>query len=239
MLGTVIAIERRDLAHSRIDRTQRLQWRERPVVGRAELNQPRDASLVVGEGSARNQSAHAVSDDERLAFAAAFDQAGERAPQLIDIAPPVERTEQRPKAGNLQAQTQLQITRQHHADRPHSTRPWHRELHHRAIRDCSRMQPEQRIAAPRDEAEARAHDPGQHEHAAATRITTRRCQLRELRQLAILRLAEIGAQQRSVCARAQQGDDLVVMQIAEAGNAGFGHLVLRKTSTSGWRRTRP
>jgi hypothetical protein len=94
------------------------------------------------------------------------------------------------------------------------------------------------MAAARHQAEPRSHDAGQYEHAATARIATRERELRELRQLAVLGLAEIGDQQRGVRAGAQQRHDLIVMQIADAGMARVWHR-FRMPSTNGSRRTRP
>jgi hypothetical protein len=101
------------------------------------------------------------------------------------------------------------------------------------------MQPEQRIALARDEPEARPHDSRQYEHAAAAWIAARGRELGELRQFPVFRLAEVCGQQRRMGAGAQQRDDLVVVQVADAGNARFGHYALKWPSTSGLRRTPP
>src|SRR5262245_3391130 len=116
----------------------------------------------MSECGARDQTAHAVSDHERLALATALDRLRERTRQALDVMSPVERTKQWPESGNFQAQSQLQVTGQHHANSTQRTRAGDRKLCELTVRERCGVQPEQRIAAARDQAEARAHDARQY-----------------------------------------------------------------------------
>ena len=166
-------IEHGDLADHRIRAAQCLHRGQRSGVRRAEHDELRDAFAGrMRERGARHEPAHAVADERDVVAAVGRDALGEQLAERGDVAPPVVVEQHGVEAGLAQGQRQLEVAVVHRAERARrATSSLSASSVRRAERDVDGIEPEDVVGplAAANEAELRAHDAGQHVHAAPRR----------------------------------------------------------------------
>jgi hypothetical protein len=115
----VPAIERRELAHGRVNPSQGQHRREGPVVRGAELHDPRNAwGGLATQRDSRHDAPHAVADQEHLTTGGlTLDALVQIAGQVADASPPVVRVMTRVEARDAQRQLELEAVEPHGAER--------------------------------------------------------------------------------------------------------------------------
>ena len=169
VLGAVLEVEHRHAADERVGAAQRLNRDKSALVGRAELDDARDAlAALVRQRRARDEPALAVSHDDDVLAALAQQAVGEFAAVPERVAAPVVGVEHRVEPGDAQHEAQALVGELEDPDRPVAVAGGQGELHELALRDLDRVEPGDVGAAVLAQApDARAHDAREDQQARA------------------------------------------------------------------------
>ncbi len=146
-------------------------WTEtnRPLLGAPSwITRAMRSPPFVRERGARDETAHAVADDDDVLAFLAQQAVGQLAAVPEHVAAPVVGVEHRVETGDAQHESQPLVGELEHPDRPVSVAAGQRELHELALGDLDRIEPGDVgaaiLAQPPD---ARSHDAGKDQEARA------------------------------------------------------------------------
>ncbi len=201
-------VERGEAPHDRIGAAQGLHRAIGTAVRCAERDEAAHARQVrLAQRAARDQPAHAVSDDQERVGRIGAQAGEERGTEIGQVQPPVVVMHVHRKPGSAQSQLQGQVTEGQGAERDEATRLWEPQPIQTAFHHVLRVEPDQvgRIGTRRQRAELRAHDAGQEVY--GLRLRARRRALRgprQAREQCVVGGAEHGAELAARGARGQQ-----------------------------------